>query len=290
PSLKHVLLKNYTSQLLTQIGFFPRSTDGDKGSKFYISSADMSKPECPSGTMAAVETEPSAFYGSQSSSSVWEPDLGTGRPPRYTGAVVVVQNGGSRIGAGWYIDPDMYADNHAHFEIAWTDNDKSCTNLRCAGFVQLSTRIVPGAVLKPVSMINGKQYLMMVSIFKVWDTWVLLFGEELVGYWPGKLFTNLSGPANMIGWMGVASAASGEAYPPMGSGRSPDEGEGRAAFFTDVKVIDAPTSKYVSPYLSEIFTRTTNPKCYQVGTPSTSDMGLDFYFGGAGCSPSQFIK
>uniref|UniRef100_A0A0E0BHR5 Neprosin PEP catalytic domain-containing protein n=1 Tax=Oryza glumipatula TaxID=40148 RepID=A0A0E0BHR5_9ORYZ len=263
-----------------QPGSFPYSTNGAKGSKIYISSVDICKIECPYGTvpiltsymssmstrhfynnighndtgstngyenvgtmMAAVETEPSTFYGSQSSISVWEPYLGTGRPPRYTGAVVVIQNGQSRIGAGWYVDPDMYGDNHTHFEIAW-----------------------------------------------IWDVWVLLFGEELVGYWPGELFTDLSGAANMIGWMGVASAATGEPFPPMGSGYSPDEGEGRAAFFTDVKVIYSSTSKFVSPNLSEIFTSTTTPNCYQVGRPSSYDSGLHFYFGGAGCSPSQFIK
>lgn len=119
---------------------------------------------------------------------------------------------------------------------------------------------------------------------------MLLFGEELVGYWPGELFTDLSGAANMIGWMGVASAATGEPFPPMDSGYSPDEGEGRAAFFTDVNVIYSSTSKFVSPNLSEIFTRTTNPNCYQVGRPSSYDSGLHFFFGGAGCSPSQFIK
>ncbi|EEC68013.1 hypothetical protein OsI_35814 [Oryza sativa Indica Group] len=64
------------------------------------------------------------------------------------------------------IDPDMYGDNHAHFEIAWTNKDKSCTNLRCAGFIQLSNRIVPGAVLKPISTIDGKKYLIIISIFK----------------------------------------------------------------------------------------------------------------------------
>uniref|UniRef100_A0A0E0J0S8 Neprosin PEP catalytic domain-containing protein n=1 Tax=Oryza nivara TaxID=4536 RepID=A0A0E0J0S8_ORYNI len=273
-----------------QPGSFPYSTNDAKGSKIYISSIDMCKIECPYGTMAAVETEPSTFYGSQSSISVWEPYLCTGRPPRYTGAVVVIQNGQSRIGAGWYVDPDMYGDNHAHFEIAWTNKDKSCTNLRCAGFIQLSNRIVPGAVLKPISTIDGKKYLIIISIFKIWDVWVLLFGEELVGYWPGELFTDLSGAANMIGWMGVGSAATGEPFPPMGSGYSPDEGEGRAAFFTDVNVIYSSTSKFVSPNLSEIFTRTTNPNCYQVGHPSSYDSGLHFFFGGAGCSPSQFIK
>nr|AAR01724.1 hypothetical protein [Oryza sativa Japonica Group] len=196
-----------------QPGSFPYSTNDAKGSKIYISSIDMCKIECPYGTMAAVETEPSTFYGSQSSISVWEPYLCTGRPPRYTGAVVVIQNGQSRIGAGWYVDPDMYGDNHAHFEIAWTNKDKSCTNLRCAGFIQLSNRIVPGAVLKPISTIDGKKYLIIISIFKIWDVWVLLFGEELVGYWPGELFTDLSGAANMIGWMGVASAATGALVP-----------------------------------------------------------------------------
>uniref|UniRef100_J3N7I0 Neprosin PEP catalytic domain-containing protein n=1 Tax=Oryza brachyantha TaxID=4533 RepID=J3N7I0_ORYBR len=284
PTLKHLLLRNISSQLLMQPGFSAHRTEGHKGSKYYISSADMSKIGCPYGTVPILTSYNSSMrathfnkkiahkdngnnggYG-HSSISVWEPDLGTGRPPRYTGAVVEVQNEGIRIGTGWYVDPDMYGDNHAHFEIGWTDNDKSCTNLRCEGFVQLSTRIVPGAVLKPVSKITGKQYLMMVSIF--------------------KLFTNMSGSANMIGWMGVSNAASGEPYPPMGSGQPAAEGEGRAVFFTDVKVIDA-SMEYVSPYLTEIFTSMISPDCYRVGTPSTDDMGLHFYFGGAGCSPSH---
>lgn len=222
--------------------------------------------------MAAVETEPSTFYGSQSSISVWEPYLCTGRPPRYTGAVVVIQNGQSRIGAGWYVSSyylkesnlnnlklffqktkyifvtwerqyicchlqpvlttksQQYINYDKHFYmlcyhlvmynsayfnprliqictvtitlisrlhgydrlpkapsqivLKWitflweitvtffffmqqTNKDKSCTNLRCAGFIQLSNRIVPGAVLKPISTIDGKKYLIIISIFKV---------------------------------------------------------------------------------------------------------------------------
>ncbi|KAF0897274.1 hypothetical protein E2562_035173 [Oryza meyeriana var. granulata] len=198
PSLRHPSLKNHTDLVMPPISF-PNSTYGDKGPKLYISNVEMSKIECPSGAvpiltsynasmstrsfdkiiynedgndkgyrqMAAVVTAPSTFYGLQSSISVWEPDLGTGRPPRYSGAIAILQNEGSRVAAGWSVDPHFYGDNHVHFEIAWVDNDKSCVNVRCAGFVQMSKKVTPGIIIKPVSIINGKQYIIRVKIIKV---------------------------------------------------------------------------------------------------------------------------
>uniref|UniRef100_A0A0E0MEQ2 Neprosin PEP catalytic domain-containing protein n=1 Tax=Oryza punctata TaxID=4537 RepID=A0A0E0MEQ2_ORYPU len=320
PSLRHPLMMNHTNQLMPPISF-PHNTYGDEGSKFEISSVEMSKIECPSGTvpiltsyngsmstrsfdkiiysengndkensqMASVVTVPSNFYGLQSSISVWEPDLGTGRPPRFSGAIVILQNGGSRVAVGWSVDPHIYGDNHVHFEIAWVDNDKSCVNLRCAGFVQISKKAIPGIIIRPVSTVNGKQYIFRVRIVKFMGDWVLKVGGELVGYWPSKLLTHMSEAADVISWMGVVEAAPGEPLPPMGSGQPADEGETKAAFFADVKVIDA-SRNFATPALKTINTVVTEPKCYEVGRPSTSDDGLKFYYGGAGCSPSQPIK
>lgn len=53
--------------------------------------------------MAAVVIVPSTFYGLQTSISIWETDLGTGRPPRFSGAIVVLKNGGSRVAVGWSV-------------------------------------------------------------------------------------------------------------------------------------------------------------------------------------------
>ncbi|EAY80635.1 hypothetical protein OsI_35815 [Oryza sativa Indica Group] len=320
PSLRHPLLMNHTTQLMPPISF-PHSTDDDEGSKFGISNVEMSEIECPPGTvpiltsyngsmstrsfdkiiysenrndkgnrqMAAVVTVPSTFHGLQTSISIWEPDLGTGRPPRFSGAIVVLKNGGSRVAVGWSVDPHLYGDNLVHFEIAWVDNDKSCINLRCAGFVQMSKKAIPGIIIRPVSTVNGKQYIIRVKIIKFMGDWVLKVGEEIVGYWPSKLLTHMSEAADVISWMGVVEAAPGEPFPPMGSGQPADEGETKAAFFADAKVIDA-SGSFATPALKTINTVATEPNCYEVGRPYTTDDGLQFYYGGAGCSPSQPIK
>uniref|UniRef100_A0A0E0BHR7 Neprosin PEP catalytic domain-containing protein n=1 Tax=Oryza glumipatula TaxID=40148 RepID=A0A0E0BHR7_9ORYZ len=320
PSLRHPLLMNHTTQLMPPISF-PHSTDADEGSKFGISNVEMSEIECPPGTvpiltsyngsmstrsfdksiysengndkgnrqMAAVVTVPSTFYGLQTSISIWEPDLGTGRPPRFSGAIVILKNGGSRVAVGWSVDPHLYGDNHVHFEIAWVDNDKSCINLRCAGFVQMSKKAIPGIIIRPVSTVNGKQYIIRVKIIKFMGDWVLKVGDEIVGYWPSKLLTHMSEAADVISWIGVVEAALGQPFPPMGSGQPADEGETKAAFFADAKVIDA-SGSFATPALKTINTIATEPKCYEVGRPYASDDGLQFYYGGAGCSPSQSIK
>uniref|UniRef100_J3N7I2 Neprosin PEP catalytic domain-containing protein n=1 Tax=Oryza brachyantha TaxID=4533 RepID=J3N7I2_ORYBR len=324
-SLRHPSLKNHTGQPIPPASSFD-SIYGDKGSKSNTSDVEMSKIDCPSGTvpiltsyngsmdttsfdnitdfkyfynenaneklhMAAVATVPSTFYGFESPISVWEPDLGTGRPPRFSGAIIVVQNEGSRVAAGWSIDPRFYGDNHVHLEIAWVDNGRSCVNTRCAGFVQMSKTAAPGLILKPPSTIDGKQYIVRVKIVKFLGDWVLKVGEEIVGYWPSALFTTrMSESADRVVWMGVVGAAPGEPFPPMGSGQPPDDAaETNAACFGEARVIDASRSP-VTPELSGIYTAVTAPRCYEVGRPVASDGGLKFYYGGTGCSPGQSVE
>ncbi|XP_006662898.1 uncharacterized protein LOC102702140 [Oryza brachyantha] len=324
PSLTHPLLKNHTRQPMLPVSF-PDSTDGDKGPKFHISDVEMSNIDCPPGTVpiltsynasmsprcldkiigykyneignnkeytqtAAFATVASTFYGLQSSISVWEPDLGTGKEPRFSGAMAIVENEGSRVAAGWSVDPYLYGDNQVHFEIAWVDNEKSCVNVRCAGFVQTSKKATPGIIIKPVSIINGKQYIIRVKIIKLLGAWILKVGEEIVGYWPSKLFSHMSESADRISWMGVAGAAPGDPFPPMGSGQPPDEGDAKSACFSDAKVIDA-SGRGVTLALNRVNTVVTAPKCFDVGRPtSTEDGGLQFYYGGTGCSPSLPIE
>ena len=54
-----------------------------------------------------VATYPATFHGAQAMITVYEPNLGIGNPPRYSGAVVLIQNGVlpniSTICAGWFV-------------------------------------------------------------------------------------------------------------------------------------------------------------------------------------------
>ncbi|KAL6660627.1 hypothetical protein ACP70R_001662 [Stipagrostis hirtigluma subsp. patula] len=322
PSLQHPLLRNHTVQMQSASSYALGIARGNV-TKFSNPSVEMSEIECPPrtvpilrsyngstayrplnmisggnpdendrrGYIAAVATSPSTFYASYSEISVWEPDLGMGKPPRFSGAITTMQNGRepkiSAVYAGWFVDPHLYGDDRVHFEIGWKDNGKACINLRCPGFVQVSRKVTPGSLSKPISMINGVQYVMQVTIFQDQHdaNWCLNLGKEFVGYWPKELFRYMSEAASMVGWVGAADAAAGETYPPMGSGEPPENGRGRSAFFDRAQIVDQ-SKQVVVPDLGNIFIQTTDPNCYRVGRTDTSQEGLRFYFGGPGCKPS----
>ncbi|KAL6660626.1 hypothetical protein ACP70R_001661 [Stipagrostis hirtigluma subsp. patula] len=116
PSLQHPLLNNHI-HLQMQL------PAGGNLTKFSNPSAEMSKIECPPrtvpilisyngstanrpfdiingtnwneddrrGYIAAVATIQSTLYASYSEISVWEPDLGVGKPPRFSGAITTMQ-------------------------------------------------------------------------------------------------------------------------------------------------------------------------------------------------------
>ncbi|KAL6875711.1 hypothetical protein ACP4OV_013224 [Aristida adscensionis] len=236
PSLQHPLLKNHTVQM--QPGSYLYDFAGDGLKKSSNPSVKMSKIECPPRTMpilrsyyngstadrpiniikgnnwdqndrrgkiAAVATVTSTFYASQSEISVWEPDVGTGNPPRFSGAIMTMQNGVeptiSAVYAGWFVDPHLYGDNRVHFEVGW-----------------FSKNTVPGAQIEHVSKTNGDQYYIKVSIYQDQrdGNWWSRLDDEFVGYWSKELFKYMHDAASMAGWVGVAAAAGGESYPPNG--------------------------------------------------------------------------
>ncbi|KAL6875715.1 hypothetical protein ACP4OV_013228 [Aristida adscensionis] len=177
---------------------------------------------------AKVSTRPSFLYGSEAKLSVYEPDVGIGKKPRYSAAMLSLQNGAppntSTIFVGWDVDPILYGDNHTHFEIDWVDKEKSCTNYICHGFVQQSRRVFAGRKITTVSIIDGQKYYIHIKVFKDKKSgnWWLTYGNDyhVVGYWPKELFTYLADAADSVHWFCLVAAARGEPTPPMGSGRS----------------------------------------------------------------------
>ncbi|KAG8089631.1 hypothetical protein GUJ93_ZPchr0011g27423 [Zizania palustris] len=249
------------------------------------------------GNLAAFATRLSSYYGAQATISVWEPDLGPGDAPRSSGSVLTMHNGEntklSGLYVGLFVDPYLYGDDRVHLEVGWLPFDEqsnygaACVNLLCPGFVQLSSNVVAGNIVEPPSMVDGNDMVIQVRVYKAQDeNWYLLFGEdeELVGYWPNQLLPHMYEAASIVSWGGITNAAPGEPFPPMGSGRSPEEGRGKAAYFINAMVAHM-SNQLLAPDLTMIFMAETYPECKQLGQPDT-DGGLEFYYGGAGCSPS----
>ncbi|KAL5204139.1 hypothetical protein ABZP36_009010 [Zizania latifolia] len=243
------------------------------------------------GNLAAFATRLSSYYCAQATISVWEPYLGPGNAPRFSGSVLTMHNGEntklSGLYVGLFVDPYLYGDDRVHLEVGWSNYGTACVNLLCPGFVQLSSNVVVGSIVQPPSMIDGNDMVIDVRAYKAQNlNWYLEFGEELelVGYWPNELLPHMYEAASIVSWGGITNAAPGEPFPPMGSGRSPQEGRGKAAYIVDAMISDM-SNKLHAPDLSMIFTAETYPGCKQLGQPDT-DHGLEFYYGGAGCSPS----
>ncbi|KAK1258255.1 hypothetical protein QJS04_geneDACA012761 [Acorus gramineus] len=135
------------------------------------------------------------------------------------------------------ISNSINGDAKTRFFTFWTSNGykQGCHNLQCPGFVQVSTKVHPGAVVSPLSEF----------FFKFQDrssgNWWLYYGNEKepVGYWPKSLFTSLANSASEVRWGGNVVSPTSEPSPPMGSGHFSQEGDSRACYFMNMKNLDA---------------------------------------------------
>lgn len=114
-------------------------------------------------------------------------------------------------------------------------------------------------------------------------------GSHLVGWWPNLLFKDLGQFARQILWGGSVGFRTGETGPAMGSGHDPAEGEGRAAFFKNLELLNEFGGPL--PFREKDQSAVTDrPDCYKVSPLFDSREvggtgGHFFYFGGpAGCA------
>ncbi|KAK1285924.1 hypothetical protein QJS10_CPB20g00470 [Acorus calamus] len=113
-----------------------------------------------------------------------------------------------------------------------------CYNLKCPGFVQVNHAIALGGTVTPISVFDGPQYKMTVSIFKDANTgnWWLQVEDDAIGYWPSSLVPGIADGAEMVQYGGeifdVATevgTAVAHTTTEMGSGHFPSEGERKAS-------------------------------------------------------------
>ncbi|KAF8400304.1 hypothetical protein HHK36_013601 [Tetracentron sinense] len=234
------------------------------------------------------------YHGAGAWIAVYNPAVSKGQ---FSNAVMWIENGDGNnlnsIQVGWTVNHDLHGDNRTRLFTYWTVDGyqkTGCFDTRCPGFVQVSTDMALGLAFDNTSVIDGAQYNTKVVIYKDSSTgnWWLSFTEDNIhiGYWPKSLFTDLSAYAFYVKWGAEVYSPSGEASPPMGSGRFPSEGANKACFFNGLQVIY--NSELEDPSEDLLSRRKIdNPDCYDADEVKKLKV-LDYYFffggpGGTNC-------
>ncbi|CAH2058293.1 unnamed protein product [Thlaspi arvense] len=164
-----------------------------------------------------------------------------------------------------------------------------CYNLQCSGFIQTSRTVVIGGTIAPVSIFEGSQFEIIISVWKVnpkYGNWWLSLGSNhsLVGYWPAEIFTSLSS-ADTVQWGGeiVNTQSSGRhTTTQMGSGHFLGEGFGKVSYLRNVEILENNNS--FQP-VQNVQVRVSNSRFYDIRNKSREDWASYIFYGGPGFTP-----
>ncbi|XP_074351659.1 protein neprosin-like [Apium graveolens] len=242
---------------------------------------------------AIAFVEGDKYFGARAYINVWQPKVE--KPAEFSVSQISVTAGDvNSIQAGWMVSHKLYGDNNTRLFNFWTrDAFKStgCYNLLCSGFVQISHRIALGACIAPISSYNGAQYDIGILLWRDPNggNWWMKYGNdnEVVGYWPASLFTNLADGADMIQWGGqvVDIVSDGQhTTTQMGSGHFPAEGFSKAAYFKNIQVVTNGSNQLMDPH--DVDALTDQNGCYDIEFGKSTHGGFFFYYGGPGRNPN----
>ncbi|KAF9625354.1 hypothetical protein IFM89_022130 [Coptis chinensis] len=211
-----------------------------------------------------------------------------------------VQNGwGDQLNglqAGWIVSPELNEDNHTRLFVLSTRDgyNTSCFTTLCNHFVQTSGTYPVDSELTQISIYEGDEYTLELSIYRdnvTSNWWLLAKGTEKIGYWPKELFPQLNDGALYVAWGGLVTSPPNHPSAPMGNGRRPVDPLSfkRAAYFRDLHVVDA-SSAYKDPDEKEFQVYTDDRSyCYgMVNAGYVQTMGHTILYGGPGgndCGP-----
>ncbi|WZY79356.1 hypothetical protein YC2023_025740 [Brassica napus] len=197
------------------------------------------------------------------------------------------------IEAGWMVNPSVFGDSRTRLFAYWTKDaytKTGCINLLCSGFVQTTTKFALGAAIEPVSRARGDQYYMAFSMYLDPNSgnWWLTCGNNVMGYWPGTLFSGLKHSATAVQWGGEVYSPNGimkkpHTRTPMGSGNWASSLWSRACFHTNLRIKDFSLQVKYPQYLGEYV---DEHNCYSTKLHrDTYKAEPRFYFGGPGQNP-----
>ncbi|XP_024008934.1 uncharacterized protein LOC18991680 [Eutrema salsugineum] len=245
--------------------------------------------------VATVNYGPSSFSGVKGHLNLWDPQVSQ---DQISLAFMAVAGGPKEqfasIFVGWMVNPSLYqlSEDHVRLYTYWSieGSMSGCYDITCPGFVQVSKTIPLGALLQPISVYNGTQYDISLSLYqdRVKGDWWFSYHEENVGYWPASLFMarGFANRANYASWGGQVYSPVTEKTPVMGSGNWPSEGLSKVAYVNSIKIIDH-LGNVLDPEIDSLKARETSSKCYKAMYIHEEDKDIwrrALYYGGpAGC-------
>ncbi|KAK1264620.1 hypothetical protein QJS04_geneDACA010448 [Acorus gramineus] len=268
--------------LRTQKGDLMRAVSLKNFNKKYPSEVLHPQAEAVKRTgreFATAYTDDNKYWGTKAEISIWNPRV----QPDLDYSLAQI----------WVVSKNFQS--QTSLEVGWTadgSHSTGCYNLKCSGFVQVNSDIALGATATPISVYDGPQYQMTVSIFKEQDTgnwWLQVQGNPL-GYWPSSLVPGIANGAERLQYGGeifdkgqTLGDGGQHTTTEMGSGHFPDEGEKKASVFTNIQVVDLAQYAYISPKQVKPFVM--RPGCYDVSVKRSDNWGLYFFYGGPGRNP-----
>ncbi|CAA7025953.1 unnamed protein product [Microthlaspi erraticum] len=241
---------------------------------------------------AFAATLGSNIIAAQSDINVWNPprvqagDYSTAQIWMISGTSATFES----IEAGWMVNPGVFGDSRTRLFTYWTKDgytSTGCFNLLCSGFVQTSEKLLLGGAVQPVSRTSGDQYQIFVgmSLDPASGNWWLSCGKNLVGYWPGTLFSSLQHRSGLVKWGGEVNSANVGMTKPhtktaMGSGQWPLHLFREACYHTNIRIEDSSSQIKYPQYLSEF---ADEPNCYSTMLHRDTDTSEPkLFFGGPG--------
>ncbi|KAG2289838.1 hypothetical protein Bca52824_049442 [Brassica carinata] len=150
-----------------------------------------------------------------------------------------------------------------------------CYNTECPGFIIITRKPSIGSIFKQSSVYGDKPvtFTPQVGFF---GNWALTVDDEIIGYWPGELFTHLNKGASRVRFGGNTFISPDGISPPMGNGYFPIDDYSRCSSFF---IIEAePTIGIADSYCFNLIDR-----------DYTNETGKSFSFGGPGGSCGVLI-
>uniref|UniRef100_A0A0D3A7M9 Neprosin PEP catalytic domain-containing protein n=1 Tax=Brassica oleracea var. oleracea TaxID=109376 RepID=A0A0D3A7M9_BRAOL len=211
------------------------------------------------------------FTGVKGHLNLWEPQVSQ---DQISLAFIAVAGGPKErfasIFVGWMVNPSLYhfSQDHVRLYTYWNieGSNPGCYDITCPGFVQVSKNIPLGSFLQPLSVYNGLQYDIDLTLYqdRVKGDWWFAYNHENVGYWPASLFkaARFENRANYAAWGGQVYSPVMEKTPEMGSGHWPREGLGKSAYVNDIRIIDG-MGNFLYPEPYSLKEHETSSKCYR---------------------------
>ena len=202
--------------------------------------------------------------------------------------------------AGWQVYYNLYHDWKPHLFVFYTTNgyakkgdDLGGYNRDVRGWVQVSRTIFPGTAIQPNSVSGGTQFALFIKYQRWAGNWWLKVGNEWVGYYPARLFTNLGlrNSADSIQFYGEVADArlpAGKTRTDMGSGRWADTRWPNAAYAHNLRYQRSRNGGMAVFDSAGGFENASGPAFYSIEThmKSAGTWGSYFWFGGPGAVPN----